>query len=192
MASALEGPGIVVGVDGSAASQAATDWAARDAATRNVPLTVVRASSGAGTWPQIPMPTGLGEWQRQRGREIRDDALRIAEEATRGTGFEQVSTEMYYSAPVPTLIDTSKSAELVVVGCRGYGAVGALAGALTGSVNAGLIHHAHCPVAIIHDDKPLTPYPPQAPVLVGIDGSPVSELATAISSDEASGRLANS
>ena len=32
------------------------------------------------------------------------------------------------------------------------------------------------------------PHPAQAPVLVGIDGSPVSELATAIAFDEASRR----
>ncbi|MGZ8802006.1 MAG: universal stress protein, partial [Mycobacterium sp.] len=31
--------GIVVGVDGSAASRVAVDWAARDAALRRVPLT---------------------------------------------------------------------------------------------------------------------------------------------------------
>ena len=33
--------GIVVGVDGSAASNAAVFWAARDAALRNIPLTLV-------------------------------------------------------------------------------------------------------------------------------------------------------
>ena len=41
---------------------------------------------------------------------------------------------------------------------------------------------------IIHDDDPLVPYPVQAPVLVGIDGSSASELATAIAFEEASRR----
>jgi nucleotide-binding universal stress UspA family protein len=50
------------------------------------------------------------------------------------------------------------------------------------------VHHAHCPVAVIHDEDPLMPHPAQAPVLVGIDGSPASDLATAIAFDEASRR----
>ena len=96
----------------------------------------------------------------------------------------QVETEMYYSATVPTLVDMSKEAEMVVVGSRGHGAFGSL----LGSVSAGLVQHAHCPVAVIHDEDPLMPHPAQAPVLVGIDGSPTSELATAIAFDEASRR----
>lgn len=67
-----------------------------------------------------------------------------------------------------------------MVGCRGRGA---LRRGLLGSVSTGLIHHAHCPVAVIHDKVPS-----MQPVLVGIDGSPASELATAIAFDEASWR----
>jgi nucleotide-binding universal stress UspA family protein len=84
-----------------------------------------------------------------------------------------------------TLVDLSKRADMVVVGCRGQGAV---ARALLGSVSSGLIHRAQCPVAVIHDEDPLTQRSPQAPVVVGIDGSPTSELATAIAFDEASRR----
>ena len=68
-----------------------------------------------------------------------------------------------------------------MVGCRGRGA---LRRGLLGSVSTGLIHHAHCPVAVIHDKVPSL----MQPVLVGIDGSPASELATAIAFDEASWR----
>ncbi|MFY1599608.1 universal stress protein, partial [Micromonospora sp. WMMD737] len=93
-----------------------------------------------------------------------------------------VSTEMLFGPIVPTLLDTSKSAGIVVVGCLGEGAV---ARAVLGSVSSGLVHHAHCPVAVIHGE--LQPSP-QAPVLVGVDGSPASELATAIAFDEASRR----
>ena len=91
---------------------------------------------------------------------------------------------MYYSATIPTLVDMSKEAEMVVVGSRGHSAFGSV----LGSVSAGLVQHAHCPVAVIHDEDPLMPHPAQAPVLVGIDGSPTSELATAIAFDEASRR----
>jgi nucleotide-binding universal stress UspA family protein len=185
MATPIKRPGIVVGVDGSPASMAAVDWAARDAAMRNVPLTLVHVASGlAGTWPQMPTLPGFGEWQRRRGSEIFDDAIRIADSATPGTGASRVETEMYYSATIPTLVDMSKEAELIVVGSRGHSAIGSL----LGSVSAGLVQHAHCPVAVIHDEAPLMPHPAQAPVLVGIDGSPTSELATAIAFDEASRR----
>jgi nucleotide-binding universal stress UspA family protein len=185
MSTPIEHPGIVVGVDGSPASRVAVDWAARDAAMRNVPLTLVHVANGVvAPWSQMPLPTGLGKWQQQRGRQFIDDAIRIAAEATIETGPAQVKTEMYYSATVPTLVDLSKEAEIVVVGSRGQGAFGSL----LGSVSAGLVHHAHCPVAVIHDEDPLMPHPAQAPVLVGIDGSPASELATAIAFDEASRR----
>ena len=44
------------------------------------------------------------------------------------------------------------------------------------------------PVAVIRDEDPLMPDPLFFPVLVGIDGSPASELATEIAFDEASRR----
>ena len=132
------------------------------------------ASGLAGTWPQTPPPIGFGEWQQQRGRRIIDEAVSVVEEATRATGPIRVKSEMYYSAVVPTLVGMSKEADMVVVGCRGQGAFGAL----LGSASSGLIHH---------DDRS-TPHRAQAPVLVGVDGSPVSELATAIAFDEASRR----
>ena len=185
MSTPIQRPGIVVGVDGSPASMVAVDWATRDAAMRNVPLTLVHVASGlAGTWPQTPTPTGFGEWQRQRGREIFDDAVRIVEGAIPGPGLIQVETEMYYSATVPTLVDISKAADMIVVGSRGHSTFGSL----LGSVSAALVQHAHCPVAVIHDEDPMMPHPAHAPVLVGIDGSPTSELATAIAFDEASRR----
>ncbi len=74
---------------------------------------------------------------------------------------------------------------MMVVGCRGQDA---LQRTLLGSVSTGLVHHAHCPVAVIHDEAPILLGPSRLPVLVGIDGSPVSELATAIAFDEASFR----
>ena len=185
MSTPIPPPGIVVGVDGSPASMVAVDWATRDAAMRNVPLTLVHVASGlAGTWLQTPTPPGFGEWQRRRGREIFEDAVRIVEQAVAGPGLIQVEAETYYSATIPTLVDISKGAEMVVVGSRGHSTFGSL----LGSVSAALVQHAHCPVAVIHDEDPMMPHPPHAPVLVGIDGSPASELATEIAFDEASRR----
>jgi nucleotide-binding universal stress UspA family protein len=73
----------------------------------------------------------------------------------------------------------------VVVGCRGLGGV---QGLLLGSVSSALVPHAHCPVAVIHDEDPLMDHPASAPVVVGIDGSPASERAVAIAFGEASRR----
>jgi hypothetical protein len=50
-------------------------------------------------------------------------------------------------------------------------------------VSSGLVYHAQCPVAIIHDGVQLSSNT-EAPVLLGIDGSPESELATAIAFDD--------
>ena len=75
---------------------------------------------------------------------------------------------------------------MVVVGYRGHG--GTVVRNFLGSVSSGLVYHAHCPVAVIHDEEPLVTNVARAPVLLGIDGSPASEAATAIAFDEASRR----
>ena len=56
-------PGIVVGVDGSPASKVAVYWAARDAAMRNVALTLVHViSATAATWLDAPMPAAFAQF----------------------------------------------------------------------------------------------------------------------------------
>ncbi len=178
-------PGVVVGVDGSPSSTMAVRWAACEAAMRNVGLTLVHVSSWPAVWPAAPIPAEL---QRQHGEEARQviaDAIKLAEDSVADGNRPEIDSELVVAAPVPTLIDLSKEAQMVVVGCRGQDA---LQRTLLGSVSTGLIHHAHCPVAVIHDEAPILLQPSQLPVLVGIDGSPASELATAIAFDEASFR----
>ena len=177
--------GIVVGVDGSPASNVAVDWAARDAAMRKIPLTVVNVlyPPTAGHTPLVS--TFYRQWLKDEGRKVLTDALRTVEDSTKRIGPLDVSGELMTGPPVPTLVDVSKDAEMLVVGSHGRGAMDRI---LLGSVSTGLVHHAHCPVAVIHSQDPLVPDPAQAPVLVGIDGSPASESATAIAFDEASWR----
>ena len=178
--------GIVVGVDESPAAKVAVQWAARDAELRKIPLTLVHATSPEiATWPNVRLPAGLARWHQDHGRRLVDDAFKVVEEATRHGGPAEVHTEILSSAAVPAMVDLSKDAEMVVTGCRGSGR---WPGRLMGSVSSGLLRYAHCPVAIIHDEDPLMPHPSKAPVLVGIDGSSASELATAIAFDEASRR----
>jgi nucleotide-binding universal stress UspA family protein len=175
--------GILVGVDGTPASNCAVDWAARDAAIRHVGLMIVHVIAPLDmTLPHALIPVGLSRWQAERGQKLIDAAAEIAHQADRSVRVESAAL----SAPVvSSLVDLSKDAQLIVVGSRGHGA---LARSLLGSVSSNLIRHAHCPVAIIHDEDPMMPHPTQAPVLVGIDGSPGSELATAIAFDEAARR----
>jgi nucleotide-binding universal stress UspA family protein len=186
MSEPVSHPGIVVGVDGSPASNAAVDWAAHEAAMRNVALTLVHViSATAAAWLDTPMPAGFAQWQQDRGHSILDDALKVVDSSTEERAPAHVNSEMYSSGAVSTLVDLSKEAEMVVVGCRGRSAL--IRGPL-GSVSSELVQRAHCPVAVIHDEDPLMPHPAGAPVLLGIDGSPASELATQIAFDEASRR----
>src|SRR6516162_3105748 len=186
MTTSVKRYGIVAGVDGSAPSNVAVCWAARDAALANEPLTLVHMySSYVPTFPQIPLPAGVALWQEEDGRQVLEQAVKIAEDAVKGGQKIEITSELRCSPPVPTLVELSEEAEMIVVGSNGRGAVGRV---LLGSVSSGVVRHAKCPVAVIRDEDPLMPHPQQAPVLVGIDGSPASELATAIAFDEASRR----
>ena len=173
---------IVVGVDGSAVSKVAIDWAARDAALKGRDLKLVHVLNPpvVMAFPEVPMPPGYLEWQEGEGRKILEAAAAAAADAA-----PDVTTthEMVSGSSIPTLVEQSKGAHMFVVGCRGRGA---LARGLLGSVSNGLLHHALCPVAVIHDEDPLMPHPSEAAVVVGVDGSPASEKALAIAFEEAS------
>src|SRR6201998_1090340 len=178
-------PGIVVGVDGSPASKVAVQWAARDAELRNVPLTLVHVlTATAGTWLGTPLPPSWTRGQRERGQQVIGEALKIVDESCQRPPAH-INCEIPSGGAVSTLVALSKEAELVVVGRRGNGTMRVRP---LGSVSSALVHHSHCPVAVIHDEDPLMDHPTRAPVLVGIDGSRGAELATAIAFDEASRR----
>ncbi|MCV7257508.1 universal stress protein [Mycobacterium shimoidei] len=177
---------VLVGVDGSPASNCAVDFAAREAAMRNARLTIVHSVNPIGlTLPHGSIPASFSQWQVERAQTFVENAAEIARQAGPADRPIQIDSAVLFAPVVSTLVDMSKSAQLVVVGSRRRGR---LVPALLGSVSSNLIRHAHCPVAVIHDEDPMMPHPDQAPVLVGIDGSPTSELATAIAFDEASRR----
>ena len=184
--------GIVAGVDGSACSTQAARWAAREAAMRNETLTLVHGlamqMSTVSGWglSTVPLPEDFGHGQQNQAQRLLDEATAIAKDSVGQEGTSLHISHVVLSSPlVPTLIDLTEQAQLVVVGSRGQGA---LRRGPLGSVSTALVHHAHCPVAVIQDDAKSSPTPAAAPVLVGIDGSPTSELATAIAFDEASWR----
>ena len=183
--------GVVVGADDSPSSRVALQWAAREAAMRHVPLTVVHVAPSlevaASTlaWPAGRVPEEVLEIQENEARRVIADAIKVVEDSVAGGDRPEINSELFFGGPVPTLVDVSKDARLVVVGCRGRTGRHRR---LLGSVSTGLIHHAHCPVAVVHDEVASSLQSAQLPVLVGIDGSRASELATAIAFDEAAWR----
>jgi nucleotide-binding universal stress UspA family protein len=176
--------GVVVGVDGSPGSEVALRWAARDAELRNTALTMVHVvSPTSGPWRESSMVPERMRGQREHGRLVLQQARGIVE-GDHPRGSLRVHCEMPSAHAVSALVELSKDAGLVVVGCLG---TGTLRGRHLGSVSSGLTHYARCPVAVIHDG--ISPNSDAtAPVVVGIDGSPGSEAATAIAFEEAARR----
>jgi nucleotide-binding universal stress UspA family protein len=189
MSELISHTGVIVGVDGSPSSLVAARWAAGEAAMRHVPLTIVHAAASPPVavsmleWP-TGVPEEVLEIQENDARGVIAEAYRVVEDSAVGERPE-LHSEWFFGGPVPTLVDLSKEAQLMVVGCRGRTGRHRR---LLGSVSIGVIHHAHCPVAVVHDEVPVSQQSARLPVLVGIDGSPVSEAATEIAFDEASWR----
>lgn len=176
--------GIVVAVDGSPASTAAAGWAAREAAMRNIPLTVAHAvSTPTATFPPVPYPESLVTGLEDEGKKAIMHAMKVAEDAIPAERAVPISRKLVYAAPTPALLKMSDTAEMIVVGSSGRGP---LARGLLGSVSSAVVRHANCPVAVVRDGE--LPDPRNGYVLLGTDGSPASELATEIAFDEASRR----
>lgn len=184
--------GVVVGVDGSPLAEEAARWAAREAAMRHAPLVVVHVVAplaGAVSplaWPAGGVPEEIVEIQEDEGRRIIADAIKAIEDSAAGAEQPEIHRELLFGGTVSTLAGLSEKAHLVVVGCRGRQSERHRR--LLGSVSAGLIHHAHGPVAVVHDGLRSLHDTTRLPVVVGIDGSRVSELAMRIAFDEASWR----
>ena len=177
--------GILVGADGSAASDAAVAWAAGEAVLRNVPVTLMHVAAPVVVgWPVGELYPEMPEWQRDNARDAIERARTACASGVGAGTPPRIQTEVVYANVVPTLVDASRQATMIVAGSVGMGALGRL---LLGSLSTALLHHAHCPVVIVRsgDGAPLDD---SAPVLVGIDGSPASEAATALAFDEASRR----
>jgi nucleotide-binding universal stress UspA family protein len=112
--------GIIIGVDGSPASDAAVSWAAHDAVLRGVPLTLLHVQDPiARTWSQAKALEELAGWQKAEGRGILANASKIAHDIANETAQITINGELQFSAPGPTLVDRSEDAELIVVGTDG-------------------------------------------------------------------------
>jgi nucleotide-binding universal stress UspA family protein len=186
MSGTVQRYGIVVGVDGSAESNAAVCWAAREAAMRQLPLTIAHMVKAVEPfYPEMSLSADAAAVQSEEGQRVLEEAFKIAHDAVPANQKISMACQLRCSAPVPTLTEMSEKAELVVVGSSGRGAVGRF---FLGSVSSGVVHSAKCPVAVIRAEASFLPHSNNAPVLVGIDFSPASERALAIAFEEAARR----
>ncbi|MGB1226007.1 MAG: universal stress protein, partial [Mycobacterium sp.] len=94
--------GIVVGVDGSAPSRVATDWAARSAALRRAPLTLVYVLPGATvqSWIQVPLPSTFFEDEQEAARRALADARGVVEAVTAGVDGVRIEEKVVEGQPV--------------------------------------------------------------------------------------------
>jgi nucleotide-binding universal stress UspA family protein len=137
----LGGGRIVAGIDGSPSSLDALAWAGRQAALTGSRLQVVMAwdyPTSAG-W-SVPVPDDYKpEVDVQRDLEA---AVASVHREHPDLSVDSVVVEGH---PAPILVETSRGADLLVVGSRGHGA---FVGMLLGSVSEYCVTHAHCPVVV--------------------------------------------
>ena len=172
---------IVVGLDGSDAARAAARWAAQEAAARHARLHLVsafpitgHASGVADVIPCITQGDALGERQRA-----------VQAELTAAHPGLQVTGVVVREDPVRLLLREADHALMLVVATRSSGRLSHVA---LGSVAFGVTARAHVPVVVIRPGAEQGD--PSGPVVVGIDGSPVSEKALAFAFAAASVRRA--
>ena len=144
----MEMSGIVVGVDGSAHSRKALDWAAREAGIRHVPLTVLtvhQAVAGYFTHSVVDYPGDktIIEKNREAAQRETDEVLRSLGDGPRP---ESVTVTSRNGFPTEEILNAAADADMVVVGSRGAGGFKHLR---MGSVSSQVSHHAHCPVVVI-------------------------------------------
>jgi len=180
------GQPIVVGVDGSTSALHAALWAADEAAQRHLPLRLVFASNSftLGTSGSMAPPQSYFDAVQVSGERL----LAAAELAIRRQHPDlEIHLDALSDAAVPTLIEQTRDAQLLVLGSRGSGG---FRGILVGSTAVALVAHGQCPVAVIRGRTPEAAPPADGPVVVGVDGSATSDAAIAASFDEASWRSA--
>jgi nucleotide-binding universal stress UspA family protein len=139
--------GITVGIDGSEHSVRALEWAAKEAAVRHAPLTVITVhlvpqSGWTGNPIKLPQDTEDAAKERQAAEEM-------TAKVTSQLGEPQpasVTVRAVIGFPSQELVEASRKADLLVVGSRGAGGFAKL---VAGSVSSQVVHHAHCPVVVV-------------------------------------------
>lgn len=172
----------MVGVDGSDHSRQAIRWVAQAVSVRKASLTLVHALAVPDLYAGVLPPTPkVLEAVWSRGTNLLHEAAVFAERL----GVPHVDTKLRDGTPNAVLREASRTARALVLGGPEHGRLGDTA--TFGSIAPQLAAHADCPVVVARGEQP-DRVVSRAPVVVGIDGSPVSELAVAAAFEEASFR----
>jgi|HubBroStandDraft_6_1064221.scaffolds.fasta_scaffold108106_2 nucleotide-binding universal stress UspA family protein len=137
---------VVVGVDGSAESVGALQWAAAYAGATGATLQAIHSWHYPGAVGGAPVgvaPESVTDEVRQRMVDT------LAHAIAEGAPDVAVDQRLGYGHPAQVLVDASSEADLLVVGSRGHGA---FTGMLVGSVSLHCVTHAHCPVVVVRRD----------------------------------------
>lgn len=160
---------IVVGVDGSPASDEALAWAYRQAARTGDVLHMVTtyevdaaSSPYSGSYAYAPdgriaayLTEAESRWREDRHRVAQEHAEHMLTDRARDARAAfadadakvEITTETVAGGrPAEVLVEHSRRAELLVVGSRGRGG---FRGLLLGSVSQQCVLHAHCPVVVV-------------------------------------------
>ncbi|MBX7267837.1 universal stress protein [Micromonospora sp. Llam7] len=142
--SRADGP-VVVGVDGSELSREAVGFAFEEAAWRGSELVAVHAwlyPTPVGPGDILPLVYDLDAFRDEEERTLAEAVAGWSERYPEVT----VRQRLVRGSPARALVEESRTAQLLVVGARGRGALGGL---LLGSVGHAVLHHAHSPLAIV-------------------------------------------
>jgi nucleotide-binding universal stress UspA family protein len=173
--------GVLVGYDGSAGSDRALNWAAREAKSRGTVLTVCLAWTewyDARRGSAEPPGDGVADHARRAAEQVAVLGLRAAQNLL---GTQDVRLLVVYGSPAAVLCDHSAGADMVVVGSRGRGG---MSGLLLGSVGLQVGAHAPGRAVVVRGHWWRNGYVP-GPVVLGADGSACSEAAAAFAFEEA-------
>ncbi len=169
--------GILVGYDGSAASEDALAWAAREALARGAALTVCLAQV-----PRFPPPSAehdSGDDPEGGARHLLERAVRRARDLMPAGDVRPLLANGPATA---VLCKHCATADMVVVGSRGGGGLPELP---IGSVGLQVAAHAPGRVVVIRGHWRNLPGQP-GPVVVGTEGSAASKAAVTFALEEAS------
>jgi len=140
-------PGITVGIDGSEHSRRALEWAIKEAAIRNAPLTVLAVHQVAGNyWTGSPEIYPADQPEAEKARQTAQEVVQKTVDAAGGSAPASVTVRAVSGIAAQELINASNDADLVVVGSRGGGGFARL---WLGSTANQVVQHSAAPVVVI-------------------------------------------
>ncbi|MGW0752493.1 universal stress protein [Streptomyces sp. NPDC002587] len=175
---------VAVGLDGSAESVAAAHWAAREALLRGVPLRLVHAEEWSSPLDITPVASAgmRSRWAEALLRDAADE-LRERHPAL------AVSTRSLDDRPAKGLAGVAATADVLVLGSRGLGAV---TGFILGSVGMAVIRATERPVVLVRASEDARAHSPDhdadRELVVGVDTGRPCEALLAFAFEEASRR----